>query len=259
MPTATLNGIDIYYEDHGDGFPVVLTHGFGDSAALWALNVPVLTAAGYRVVTWDMLGHFRTAAPAEFERYTQDAVVEDLKALVDHLGIRRAVFGGHSLGGYTSMRFWQKHPEYVTALILSGTGPGYRNPEGLKWWTDNRLKVAQDLEARGPDTWLDAKAERIGRVPDDTPVRHLARGIAWVSKGVMVNPPLVDPAGMDMPVLAIVGDGDEPFLNSTDYVANKAKNARKVVVADAGHPAMADQPEQWNEAIMDFLGGIELK
>jgi len=257
VPTALLNGIQIYYEDRGDGFPIVLTHGFGDSAALWALNVPALTAAGYRIITWDMLGHYRTSAPDDFARYTQEGVVEDLKALVDHFGIRRAVFGGHSLGGYTSMRFWEKYPEYVTGLILSGTGPGYRNPEGLKWWTDNRLKVAAGLEAKGLETWLDAKEESLGRVPDGTVVKHLARGVAWVSKGVMVNPPLVDPSGMDVPVLAIVGERDEPFLNSTDYVANKARNARKVIVSDAGHPAMADQPEQWNRAVIDFLDSIE--
>jgi pimeloyl-ACP methyl ester carboxylesterase len=257
VATTKLNGIDIYHEDHGSGFPVVLTHGFADSAALWALNVPALTEAGYRVITWDMLGHYRTAAPEDFGRYTQEAVVDDLKALVDHLGIKKAVFGGHSLGGYTSMRFWEKYPEYVTGLILSGTGPGYRNPEGLKWWTDNRLRVAEELESRGLETWLDARAERLGRIPDETPVKHLARGVAWVSKGVMVNPPLVDPAKMDVPVLAIVGDRDEPFLNSTDYVANKAKNARKVVVTEARHPAMADQPEQWNRAVIEFLDSIE--
>jgi pimeloyl-ACP methyl ester carboxylesterase len=259
LPTAPLNGIDIYYEDSGSGFPIVLTHGFSDSAALWNHNVPALTGAGYRVITWDMLGHFRTSAPKEFERYTQDAVVDDLRALVDHLGVKRAVFGGHSLGGYTSMRFWEKYPSYVTTLILSGTGPGYRNPEGLKYWTDNRLKVAANLEAKGLDTKLDAKTERLGSVPEGVTVTHTARGVAWVSKGVMVNPPLVDPSKFDVPVLAIVGERDEAFLNSTDYVANRAPNGRKVIIADAGHPAMFDQPEVWNEHVLGFLKELELE
>ena len=258
MPTASLNGIDVYYEDTGSGFPVVLTHGFSDSAALWNYNVPVLVEAGYRVVTWDMLGHFRTSAPESFQRYTQDAVVDDLRALVDHLGIERAVFGGHSLGGYTSMRFWEKYPGYVAALILSGTGPGYRNPEGLKWWTDNRLKVAASLESRGLETRLDARQERLGSVPDGVDVVHTARGIAWVSKGVMVNPPLVDPSKFDVPVLAIVGERDEAFLNSTDYVANKAPDGRKLIIADAGHPAMFDQPEVWNHTVVEFLDTLKL-
>jgi pimeloyl-ACP methyl ester carboxylesterase len=258
MPTARLNGIDLYYEDAGSGFPVVLTHGFADSAALWALNVPKLVEAGYRVVTWDMLGHYRTSAPAGFSRYTQDAVVEDLRALADHLGIERAVFGGHSLGGYTSMRFWQKYPERVAALVLSGTGPGYRNPEGLKWWTENRLETAARLEANGLETRLDAREHGLGTVADDTPVAHAARGVAWVSRGVMVNPPLVDPKGFDVPVLAIVGDGDEPFLNSTDYIANRAPNARKVVIEGAGHPAMVHQPGAWNAAVIEFLDSLHL-
>ncbi|MEO9254782.1 MAG: alpha/beta hydrolase [Tepidiformaceae bacterium] len=259
MPTAALNGIDIYYEDAGSGFPVVLTHGFSDSAELWKQNVPALTAAGYRVITWDMLGHFRTSAPDDFGRYTQDAVVDDLRALVDHLGIKRAVFGGHSLGGYTSMRFWEKYPAYVTALILSGTGPGYRNPEGLKSWTDNRLKVAAGLEAKGLDTKLDARENHLGMVPEGVTVTHTARGVAWVSKGVMVNPPLVDPSKFDVPVLALVGDRDQAFLNSTDYVANRAPQGRKAIIADAGHPAMFDQPQVWNGHVIEFLKSLTLK
>lgn len=259
MSTAHLNGIDVYYEEAGSGFPVILTHGFGDSAALWADNVPALADAGYRVVTWDMLGHYRTSAPGDFERYTQDAVVEDLRALAGQLGIERAVFGGHSLGGYTSMRFWEKYPALVAGLILSGTGPGYRNPEGLKWWTDNRFKAAAALEAKGLDTVLDAREERLGRAPDGATVTHVARGVAWVAKGVMANPPLVDPSKFEVPVLAIVGDRDEAFLNSTDYIANRAPTARKVVLEDAGHPAMADQPQAWNAAVLDFLRSLPLE
>lgn len=258
MPTALLNGIELYYEDSGSGFPVVLTHGFADSAALWTGNVPALTGAGYRAVTWDMLGHFRTAAPPDLERYTQDAVVEDLKALVDHLGISRAVFGGHSLGGYTSMRFYEKYPAYVAALILSGTGPGYRNPAGLQSWTDNRLRVAESLEAKGLETRLDARSERLGSVPPGVDVTHTARGVAWVSRGVMVNPPLVDPKGFAVPVLALVGERDEPFLNSTDYVANRAPDGRKVIIPDAGHAAMFEQPATWNREVLAFLAGLAL-
>lgn len=258
MPTAAINGIDVYYEDTGTGFPVILTHGYTDSAALWNANVPALVAAGHRVITWDMLGHYRTTAPADLTRYTQDAVVEDLRALADHLGIERAVFGGHSLGGYTSMRLYEKHPRYVAALILSGTGPGYRNPEGLKTWTDRLAKRADALEARGLDTRLDARAERLGSVPDGVNVMHTVRGIANVARGVMANPPLVDPATFEVPVLALVGTGDEPFLNSTDYVAKRAPKGQKVVIEDAGHPCMFEQPAVWNAAVTEFLGSLSL-
>jgi pimeloyl-ACP methyl ester carboxylesterase len=60
-------------------------------------------------------------------------------------------------------------------------------------------------------------------------------------------------------VLAIVGERDEAFLNSTDYVANRAPNGRKVIIADAGHPAMFDQPEVWNEHVLGFLKELELE
>ena len=98
MPTAKLSGVDIYNEGHGSGPAIILTHGRGDSASLWA---PLAEALGdsYRLIAWDMRGHYRTEAQAELSEYTQDIVVEDLRALCDHLGLEKAVHGGHSLGG----------------------------------------------------------------------------------------------------------------------------------------------------------------
>jgi pimeloyl-ACP methyl ester carboxylesterase len=205
-----------------------------------------------------MLGHFRSAVPVDLGRYTQEAVIEDLRALVDHLDIPRAVFGGHSLGGYTSMRFWEKYPSYVAALIVSGTGPGYRNPEARRQWTEESLQRAVDLEAHGLDAKLDARAYGLGAAPADVPVVHTARGVAWIARGVMVEPPLVDPSKFDVPVLAIVGEQDAPFLNSTDYIANKAPDATKVVIRNAGHPAMFEQPDDWNAAVIEFLSAHTL-
>ena len=103
--------------------PSLLTHGLGDCADLWD---PLATSLAdkYRVVSWDMRGHHRTDAPDDLTLYTQDIVVEDLRALSDHLGIERAVYGGHSLGGYTALRFHEKYPERVAGLISARDGSG---------------------------------------------------------------------------------------------------------------------------------------
>lgn len=259
MPSARLNGIEIYYQEHGAGFPVVMTHGLGDCADLW---VPLAEALAdrYRFVAWDMRGHYRSEAPEEIAAYTQDLVVEDLRALCDHLGIERAVQGGHSLGGYTALRFYKKYPERVAALVLHGAGPGYRNPDGSQAWTDQLARLADWQEAHfDRDARVPAKELRVGAPALGQVARHLVRGVAGVERGVMAHPSFVDATTIRVPTLVIVGEQDQNYLASADYFAAKLPNARKVVVPDAGHPAALERPDAVNAAVREFLDGLDLR
>ncbi len=258
MPTARLNGIEIYYEERGSGFPVVLTHGLGDCAELWSPLAEAL-ADRYRVVSWDMRGHYRSEAPEELAQYTQDLVVEDLRALCDHLGIERAVQGGHSLGGYTALRFYEAHPERVAALVLHATGPGYRKPEGSQAWTDRLAKLADWQERHFDGTApVPAKELRVGAPALGAVAQHLVRGMAGVERGVMAHPRFVDATALRVPTLVVVGEKDRDYLASADYFAAKLPDARKVIVKAAGHPAVLEHPEIVNGAVREFLDGLEL-
>ena len=258
MPTVRVNGIHIYYQEHGAGFPVVLTHGLGDCAELWSPLGEAL-ADSYRVVSWDMRGHYRSEAPEELEQYTQDIVVEDLRALCDHLGIERAVHGGNSLGGYTALRFHEKYPERVAGLVLHATGPGYRNSEGSQAWTD-RLATQADRQERefDRDARLPAKELRVGVPALGTVGQHVVRGIVGVERGVMAHPSFIDATTVNVPALVIVGENDKHYLASADYLGSKLPNARKLVVEGAGHPALLDYPEVVHPAIREFLDGLDL-
>ena len=94
MPTAKLNGIDIYYEEQGSGYPIVLTHGLGDSASLWTSLAEAL-ADKYRLVSWDMRGHYRSEAQQDHCASTQDNSVEDQLAVCEKLEMEKAWFGGN--------------------------------------------------------------------------------------------------------------------------------------------------------------------
>jgi pimeloyl-ACP methyl ester carboxylesterase len=258
MPTARLNGIEVYWQEQGAGFPVVLTHGLGDCADLWTPLAESL-ADGYRVVSWDMRGHFRSEAPDDIALYTQDIVVEDLRALCDHLGIERGVIGGHSLGGYTALRFHEKYPQRVAALVLHAAGPGYRNQEGSQAWTDTLAKLAARQESefsRGERR--SAKELRVGAPALGELAQHFVRGVANIERGVMAHPYFIDATKVGVPAIVIVGERDKNYLNSADYFAGKLPDGRKVVVPDAGHPAMLEQPAVVNEAVRDFLDGLRL-
>jgi pimeloyl-ACP methyl ester carboxylesterase len=253
MPTAQLNGVEIYYEDHGSGYPVVMTHGYSSTSAMWQGQVGPLTER-YRLITWDMRGHGGTDSPAEQSAYSEAHTVEDMAALLRHLGIEQAVIGGLSLGGYMSLAFNLVHPEMVKALILCDTGPGYRNPKGREAWNETAFKRAERFEEQG--------LEALGRSPEVEAVRNRhrsAEGLAKSARGMLAqfDSRVIDSLeGITVPTLIIVGANDTPFLAGTDYMANKIPNARKVVIPDAGHAANIDQPEAFNRAVLEFLNDV---
>jgi pimeloyl-ACP methyl ester carboxylesterase len=253
MPTARLNGIEIYYEDHGSGYPVVLSHGYSSTSAMWQPQVGPLTER-FRLITWDMRGHGSSDSPEEQSAYSEAHTVEDLAALLRHLGIEQAVIGGLSLGGYMSLGFHLAHPEMVKALILCDTGPGYRNPKGREAWNETAFKRAERFEEEG----LDA----LGRSPEVEAVRsrhRSAAGLAKAARGMLAqfDPRVIESLdGISVPTLIIVGANDTPFLAGTDYMAAKIPNARKVVIPDAGHASNIDQPEAFNRTVLEFLDEV---
>jgi pimeloyl-ACP methyl ester carboxylesterase len=261
MPVISVFGTTLHYDVAGEGLEpadnMVLIHGFGDSGLLWKPQVQYFKDR-YRVVTLDMRGHGRSGVPMELGLYTQDQVVEDVRAIMDHVGVDKAIVGGHSLGGYTSMRFYQRYPERVRAMILSGTGPGYRRMDGARQWTEINEKAAAEYESRGLDTVVDAREEKIGRHGGTEPIKHTLRGLAYVRLGVMRMPLLVDPREMHVPLIVMVGENDKAFLNPSSYIAAKAPHAKgPIVIKGATHWANFDDPETWNKAVDEFLEDLE--
>src|SRR5712672_813165 len=121
MPTAAINGIQVGYADSGgDGPAVVLSHGYLMDASMFNAQVAAL-APEYRVITWDARGHGGTPAPGPFSYWDS---ARDVLALLDHLGIGRAVLGGMSQGGFLSLRAAMLAPERLRGLILIDSEAG---------------------------------------------------------------------------------------------------------------------------------------
>lgn len=257
MPAAHLNGIDINYEDHGSGFPVVLTHGYSSSTRMWQGQIAPLTGNGYRLITWDIRGHGQTDSPDAQADYSEAASVEDLRQLLAERGVGQAVIGGLSLGGYLSLAFHLAHPELVKALILCDCGPGYRNDKARDGWNDTAITRAEAFEQRGL-----AALGRSAEVQAAREAHRSATGLAKAARGILTQADarvINSLEQISVPTLLIVGANDTPFLNAMDYMAKKIPNARHVVIPDAGHSANIDQPERFNAAVLEFLDGLSLK
>lgn len=249
MPKLDRDGVQIYYEVHGDGPALILTHGYSATAQMWTGQIEPL-AKHFKVVTWDMRGHGQSDYPPDQDAYSEAATVADMAALLDTVDARDAVVGGLSLGGYMSLAFHATHPERTRALLIVDTGPGYKNDAARDGWNANAIQRAERYEAEGFGDLSRASAEvRTARHRDASGLARAARGML-TQKNARVIESL--PA-IAVPSLVVVGANDTPFLAASDYMAAKIPGATKAVIPDAGHSANIDQPAAFNAALMDFL------
>ncbi len=251
MATINRDGVNIYYEDNGSGPAVLLSHGYSATARMWAGQVEALKSQ-YRIVTWDMRGHGQSDSPDDAAAYSEQATVDDMAAVLEHLGIESAVIGGLSLGGYMSLAFNLAHPEMVRALMLFDTGPGYRNPVGREGWNETARRRAEVFEAKGLDALGSSAEVRVSQHRSAQGLAHAARGMLAQFDARVIES--LD--SISVPTLVLVGDKDQPFLAGTDYMANKIPNATKVVIENAGHASNIDQPEAFNAEVRRFLAGL---
>ena len=129
MPTARANDIEIYYEEHGEGEPLLLIMGWGGNAASWQPQLPGL-AERFRVIAFDNRGVARTSAPDG--PYSVRQLASDAAALLDALGIERAHVMGISMGGMIAQELALAEPERVDALVLGCTSPGGKRSAGQR-------------------------------------------------------------------------------------------------------------------------------
>ena len=259
MPEALINGINLYYEDNGNGFPVIFTHGFAGTTKSWEGQVAAFSKK-YRFITYDMRGHGQTDAPDDLSKYTRDILVEDIYQLLRHLGIQKAVIGGLSLGGYLTIHFYNQHPDMTAAIILMDTGPGYRNQEKAEEWNRVRTDCARVLENAGMRGFMESEYSKDDYyTTPDVMIKHNPVGLANTNRGVMLNLWGLDILpNIKVPALVICGDRDTPFLSATDYMAQKIPVASKVIISNAGHGVNIDQPRVFEETILSFLDDLKL-
>ena len=252
MPTVGLDGFDIAYEVSGDGPAVVFTHGYQASGRMWEPQRKALEPR-YRVITWDMRGHGGSGSPDDPEQYSHELLVADMKGLLEHLGESQAVFVGHSLGGFASLRFYLDHPDMARALVLFGSGPGYRDAEARGKWNEMAGRFADSVEARGLEILQRAGLEvSSAKHASAVGLAHAGRRmLAQFDSRVMDNI-----ATIDVPTLVIVGSEDKPFLGSSEYMAKKISGAKLVKIEGAGHAANMEKPDEFNAALLSFLDSL---
>jgi len=253
MPGINRDGVGIYYEIHGEGPPLLLTHGYSSTSAMWHGQVEAL-ARDHKLILWDMRGHGQSDYPDDPAAYSEALTVGDMAAILDAVGAERAIIGGLSLGGYMSLAFARAHPKRVRALLIIDTGPGFKKDDAREVWNKRARETGDRFEREGLEVLKSASRERSSVTHRD------ASGLARAARGMLTQRDarvIESLPDIKVPSLIVVGADDTPFLAASDYMAAKIPGAQKVVIPAAGHAVNIDQPQAFIDAVLPFLDGLD--
>ncbi len=270
MPTARIAGVNLYYEDVGQGTPLVFVHEFAGDAESWRLQVRFF-ARRYRTIAFNARGYPPSDVPDDLGAYSQQQAADDIKGVLDHLGIKKAHVCGLSMGGYATLHFGLSHAERALSLVVAGAG--YGSDDAARHRADCEV-VARRLETEG----MAATAELYSRGPmrvqfmEKDPVGWQefrdrlaggsARGHALTLRGVQMTRPSIYELGdrmarLEVPTLIVTGDEDEPCLEPALSMKRTIPTAGLVVIPKSGHTINLEEPEAFNRAVLDFLTAVD--
>ena len=262
MPTASVRGAEIYYEEHGRGEPLVLVPGFGTGLWIWYRQVPAF-ADRFRTIVFDPRGVARSPAPDA--PFTMRDLAEDLAALLEELKVEKAHVLGASFGGFVAQEFALAHPARTRSLVLCCTSYGGAGhvppaPETLAAFASTK---GLNTEERVRENWALAfsqgfaaayplEVERVVRlraendVPEHLYLRQLQAAVAFDAAARV--------GGISVPTLVITGDADRivPHGNSFNLAA-AIPGAKLHVVEGGSHAFFIEQADEYNRAVVEFI------
>jgi len=262
--------IELYYEDHGSGQPVVLIHGYPLSGASWEKQVPVLLDAGYRVITYDRRGFGKSSQPTT--GYNYDTFAEDLHALLNQLKLRDVVLAGFSMGGGEVARYLGKYGSkgVSKAVIIAGVPPYLLktadNPEGVDGSVFDGIRKAVSADRYAFFTGFFQNFYNtdvfLGKRVSEQAVQaswNIAAGASATASLACVatwhEDFRKDLTRIDVPTLVMQGDGDRilPIAATGLRAAKLIKGARLLVVKDGPHAVTWTHAEEVNSGLLSFL------
>lgn len=271
MPLLDANDISLHFTDHGgEGRPVVLIHGWPLSGDSWSEQVPALTKAGHRVITYDRRGFGGSDKPAE--GYDYDTFADDLAGLLEALDLRDVTLVGFSMGGGEIARYAGRHgTDRLHSVVFAGAVPPYLlktddNPEG--GLPEEGVREMEDGVRADREGFLDGFTTGFFSVDGELKVTDEQRQQAIALQQPARDEAIVgcidafgrtdfrdDLTRVDVPALVIHGDSDAivPFEVSGRRTAEALNGSTLVVVEGAPHGFNVSHVEEFNRALVDFL------
>jgi pimeloyl-ACP methyl ester carboxylesterase len=271
MSLLTADGVRLHYEVTGEGTPVVFVHEFSGDHRSWEPQVRYLSRR-YRCVTYAARGYPPSDVPADPARYSQDIAVSDLLALLDHLEVERAHLVGLSMGGFTVLHFGLRHRERVHSLAIAGVGYGSSPAPDPRWREE--VAALADFYAEDTPAAAASHAQAPGRIAflvkdprgwqefADHLAQHPGVGAANTMRGIQGGRPNLydlepELRALDVPLLVIIGDEDEPCLEPGLFLKRVVPTAGLAVLPRSGHTVNLEEPDRFNQVVADLIATVE--
>jgi 3-oxoadipate enol-lactonase len=255
------NGIDIHYDIEGEGPWLTMSHSLACNLSMWDPQMPVLTGK-FKVLRFDTRGHGQSGAPEG--DYTLEQLADDVKGLLDALGIRHTHWAGLSMGGMIGQAFALKYPGVLQSMVLADT-TSRRPPEAAKMWGDRiqtaRTKgmdalVESTLARWFTEPYRNARKDVMRRIGDDirkTPVAGFAGCCHAISKVDYLD----RLKEIRIPALVMVGEHDHGTPPEAARVIHQNLAGSEFrMIPSAAHLSNVEQADIFNEAMLGFLGRV---
>ncbi len=273
MPHLTTDdGVRLYYEAAGSGYPIVFVHEFAGDYRSYETQMRYF-ARRYRCIAYNARGYPPSDVPDDFERYSQARARDDIRAVLDGLGIAKAHVVGISMGGFATLHFGFAYPERASALVVAGCGYGAQ-PDKRAQFAEETARTAAGIAARG----MAEIAKTYGAGPTRVQLQnkdprgyaefmaqlaeHSTPGSANTMRGVQARRPSLwdlteEMKRLDVPTLIATGDEDDPFLEPGLLMKRLIRSAALVVFPNTGHALNLEEPDLFNRTLADFFHQVE--
>ena len=270
---AADDGVNLHYEEAGAGTPVVFVHEFAGDARSWEPQLRHFSRR-YRCIAYNARGYPPSEVPEDIERYSQARARDDIRSVLDALGIERAHVVGLSMGANACLHFGIAYGQRALSLTFAGGGYGSHPAQYVAFQEASRAN-AEALRRHGMAQFAATYGHGPTRVQFqnkdprgfDEYIRQLTEhsvpGSACTLLGVQARRPsfydlTADIARLDVPLLVMVGDEDEPALETSAMIKRCALAAGLVVLPRSGHAINLEEPDLFNRLLENFFHQVEL-
>ena len=268
MPDILANGIRIHYEERGAGPAMVWAHGLDGTWRGWEATMACFQDR-YRVIAYDARGHGRSEVPDRPEIYSQDIMVQDMRGIMDTLGVARAIVGGHSMGANVALNFAMRYPERCLGLILVGIGSGSSDQ---LWWREWWGALADLAEQKGMAAYLEEMKKlpawgsafadpKTGKHVTEETLNSSPKGIAYTIRGVQRerSPIFQLVSGLEkLPVetLVVLSEQDTPVVECSQFIVQHVARAALEIIPAKSHWTHLEAPEKFLAAVGRFVSRL---